>query len=535
MFDSGVEWLREAVPAPASLSAAELIDAMVALARVESAVTERKLALIAELADQRIGEQCDAEQVGRWDCDGIEIAESVISAALTTARQHAGTLIALGISLRDRLPHVRSALARGELDVYRATLIEAATRNVTPELIGEVERQVLDKALAPTTPGGTGLTGRRLRNVCTRIVGAMDPAGVRERRRQARHERHVGVSSAEDAMVTLFGSLPAEDGTNSTPAYANSPPRCARTTPAHLPNAGPTRWAPSSTAMPTCPVRAGVRTAPNNPLPTPLGGWCANRWSTSSCWRPPCTEDEEPGYLDGYGLIDAEHARHLADRDDTQPVRVPDDVEMHRSQPNREAEAADTTTAADSAIVDAAPLPESAYTYRPSAVLDTWIRILGGMCQWLHCDAPAWSTDLDHDTPFSHSDPTRGGATTAAGMKPYCRPHHPMKHSGPWAQRRNPDRSIDLLAPTGHHYRTRTGGYLDLLGIDPAQVIDPARVIDPEDTTRRRRTRAQNRAARIRAERRHQQGQTDLAELGRSRSARHDNRPPPGDDPPCPF
>jgi len=204
-------------------------------------------------------------------------------------------------------------------------------------------------------------------------------------------------------------------------------------------------------------------------------------------------EDEEPGYLDGYGLIDAEHARHLADRGDTQPVRVPDDVEMHRSQPNRAAEAADTTTAADSAIVDAAPLPESAYTYRPSAVLDTWIRILGGMCQWLHCDAPAWSTDLDHDTPFSHTD------------------------------------------PTGHHYRTRTGGYLDLLGIDPAQVIDSARVIDPEDTTRRRRTRAQNRAARIRAERRLQQAQIDLAEFGLSRSARHDNRPPPGDDPPCPF
>ncbi len=87
--------MRETVPAPASLSAAELIDAMVALARVESAVTERKLAVIAELADQRIGEQCDAEQVGRWDCDGIGIAESEISAALTTARQHAGTLIAL--------------------------------------------------------------------------------------------------------------------------------------------------------------------------------------------------------------------------------------------------------------------------------------------------------------------------------------------------------------------------------------------------------------------------------------------------------
>ncbi len=494
MFDSGVEWLRDTVPAPASLSAAELIDAMVALARVESAVTERKLALIAELADQRIGEQCDAEQVGRWDCDGIEIAESEISAALTTARQHAGTLIALGISLRDRLPHVRSALARGELDVYRATLIEAATRNVTPELIGEVERQVLDKALAPATPGGTGLTGRRLRNVCTRIVGAMDPAGVRERRRQARHERHVGVSSAEDAMVTLFGSLPAEDGHKLDTRLRE----LATTVCPHDPRTFAQRKADAVGALVDgyayLPCTCGREDCTQQPPPDSTG-WVVRKPLVHVIVLASTLhgEDEEPGYLDGYGLIDAEHARHLADRGDTQPVRVPDDVEMHRSQPNREAEAADTTTAADSAIVDAAPLPESAYTYRPSAVLDTWIRILGGMCQWLHCDAPAWSTDLDHDTPFSHTD------------------------------------------PTGHHYRTRTGGYLDLLGIDPAQVIDSARVIDPEDTTRRRRTRAQNRAARIRAERRLQQAQIDLAEFGRSRSARHDNRPPPGDDPPCPF
>ena len=35
---------------------------------------------------------------------GVEIAESEIRAALTTARHHAGTLISLGMSLRDRLP-----------------------------------------------------------------------------------------------------------------------------------------------------------------------------------------------------------------------------------------------------------------------------------------------------------------------------------------------------------------------------------------------------------------------------------------------
>jgi hypothetical protein len=39
-------------------------------------------------------------------------------------------------------------------------------------------------------------------------------------------------------------------------------------------------------------------------------------------------------------------------------------------------------------------------------------------------DGPAWNADLDHDEPFDHADPTRGGKTTAAGMKAYCRTHH---------------------------------------------------------------------------------------------------------------
>ncbi len=153
--------------------------------------------------------------------------------------------------------------------------------------------------------------------------------------------------------------------------------------------------------------------------------------------------DEEPGYLDEYGLIDAEHARDRATNGNRQPVRVPDT-------------ATDATGPAEEV-----PLPTSAYSYRPSAILDTWIRILGGMCQWLHCDAPVWNTDLDHDTPFNHGDPTAGGRTTAAGMKPYCRHrhrhhHHHHKHCGAWAERhaerRQRQAEIDLakVRPRGH-------------------------------------------------------------------------------------
>ncbi len=227
-------------------------------------------------------------------------------------------------------------------------------------------------------------------------------------------------------------------------------------------------------------------------------------------------DDEQPAYLDGYGLIDADTARNLANDGDITHVRVPDDVHHHRTQHTTED----------------AQLPDSAFAYRPSAVLDTWIRTLGGMCQWLHCDTPAWNTDLDHDTPFNHRNPRAGGKTTAASMKPYCRTHHRITHSQAWSQRLNPDGSIDLISPTGHHYHSRRSGYLDLLG------INPDRITDPDKPQRRRRTRAENQAARTRAERRHQQTKLDLAALrwqpprtptSRSRT----DEPPPDDD--CPF
>ncbi len=501
---------------------------MAELAQVESAVAERKLAMIAALADDRLGEQCDAEQVGRWDADGLEIAESEVSAALTVARQHAGRLISLGVSLRDRLPRVRAALAAGQLDVYRATVIDTATRNVTNELIAEVEHRILEKALGPAAPGGTGLTGRRLTNVCARIIGGLDPAGVRERRRQAHRDRHIGMSPAEDAMITLFGSLPAEDGRKLDTRLRE----LANSVCPHDPRTFDQRKADA----------LGALVDGLTHLPCTCGReHCAQEPGSGPTWvaRKPLVhvivlsstlhgDDEEPGYLDGYGLIDAQHARDLATNGQRQPVRVPDDVTMHRAQTAAHAKnaTADTTDTA----ADETPMPDSARTYRPSAILDTWIRILGGMCQWLHCDAPAWNTDLDHDTPFNHGDPTAGGRTTAAGMKPYCRHHHRMKHSEAWAERRNTDRSIDLLAPTGHHYRTHGAGFLDLLDINPDQVVDP-----DDTTTQRRRTRAENKAANIRAERRHRQAQIDLAHIQRDRPREHDKQPPLDDEAPCPF
>jgi len=534
MFDIGRAWLQAAVPNTANAQPNTLIALMTDLHRLESVLLERKLAVIAELGDRRAAEYGDGDG---WNSNGIEVAESEVGAALTAGRYQAGKLLDLGTTLRDRLPRVRAAMARGELDLYRVTLIDAATRNVSSELIAEVERRALEEILTPAAHGGTGLTGRRLTNAINRIVGKVDPTGVRERRRRAEGDRYVGVSRAEDAMVSLFGALPAADGRK----FDNRIREMAATT---CPNDGRTFEQRRADAV-------GALVDGHDYLPCSCGREdCAQAQGTGHTgpsWvaRKPLVhvivlestlngEDEEPGYLDGYGLIDADAARDLAAEGNRARVQVPEDVQAERAACDDDTTTTTTTGDATPASDSAAPLPASAYAYRPSAMLDTWIRILAGTCQWPHCDAPAWNSDLDHDTPFNHHTPTGGGTTTASGMKAYCRNHHRLKHSGAWSERHDADRTIRLVSPTGRHYRTRNTGYLDLLGRSPGDIADPS--ADGERVTRQRRTRAQNKAARIGDERRRQQTRVDLNRLLRPIIYRRsERRPSAGDDEPCPF
>lgn len=543
----------EVVPAPASLSPAGLIDVMADLHRVESVLAERKLAVIAAFADHRICAAARDDLI----C-GAEVAEAEVGAALTVGRGEAARLIGLATALSDRLPRVRAAMAAGEIDAYRAGLIERATRNVADEFIAEVERLALAKILAPSRPDGIGLTGQRARNAIGRIIGRIDPAGVRERRRRAMNDRYVGVSAAEDAMVSLFGSLPAADGRK----FDTRLRELANTT---CPADGRTFEQRKVDAL-------GALVDGLDFLPCACGREdCSQQSRSVPTPRKPLIHvillgstldgiDDEAAYLDGYGLVDAEHARMLADDADIEYVRVPDDVHNRRADhvnaPNADqnpAGAATETTASGERSStahgdDAEPLasaaaaagsastptgadglPDSAYVYRPNTILDAWIRILCGTCQWPHCDAPAWNADLDHDQSFDHRDPAQGGKTTAADMKAYCRTHHRIKHTGTWTEHHNADRSIDYVSPTGHRYHSPATGYLDLLGVNPDDITDTG----PGNSVRRRRNRAEDRAARIRAERRRQQSVVDLARIRHVRIRTGERSP--DDDKACPF
>ena len=102
-------------------------------------------------------------------------------------------------------------------------------------------------------------------------------------------------------------------------------------------------------------------------------------------------DSDQPGYLAGYGVIDAELVRELADNAARRMVECP------------------------------AVSPAEALRYQPSAALERWIRCRDLTCRFPGCDRPATICDVDHTVPFNHVNPAAGGLTVPWNLACYCR------------------------------------------------------------------------------------------------------------------
>jgi hypothetical protein len=183
---------------------------------------------------------------------------------------------------------------------------------------------------------------------------------------------------------------------------------------------------------------------------------------------------DTPGYLPGFGVVPAESVREVAKHAILKPVVIAAEAELG---------------------------------YRPSAKLSDFIRWRDLTCRWPGCDMPAVKSDVDHTV----AHPV--GATHPSNLKAYCRTHHLIKtfHVGPkgWADQQLPDGTIVLRAPTGHVYRTEAHGgamFPALAHPTGEQDLGPQVVSSEGDRSvmmpRRKQTRDQDRADRIKAERR---------------------------------
>ncbi|GAC50178.1 hypothetical protein GOACH_21_00710 [Gordonia aichiensis NBRC 108223] len=108
--------------------------------------------------------------------------------------------------------------------------------------------------------------------------------------------------------------------------------------------------------------------------------------------RPDVSPEAVPvGFMDGYGIISAEHVRDVAAR--------PDAV-IHRVVPINTPENADGTFTLPAHGVD---------PYRPSTALDEAVRCRDGYCVDPGCSRSAWTADNDHVAEYDHHNPDAGG------------------------------------------------------------------------------------------------------------------------------
>jgi hypothetical protein len=140
--------------------------------------------------------------------------------------------------------------------------------------------------------------------------------------------------------------------------------------------------------------------------------------------------------------------------------------------------------------------------------LADFVRCRDLTCRWPGCDKPAYGCDIDHTVPWPV------GPTHASNTKCYCRFHHLLKTFycgvGGWREQQLPDGTLILTAPTGHTYTTKPGSaqLFPTLCQPTATLWTPGDepTIPPSDgrevmMPKRRRTRAENLARRIQAER----------------------------------
>ena len=388
-----------------------LITEIEASQQQESALMAHRLAAIAALLSQRITEAEEADpDPGYAMITGFARTTAEVSAAMNMSPMGANHLVAQTVALDTRLPKVAALLAEGKTDWRTVQLIITRTELVSGELIVQ-----LDQSLADRIGRWQCWSRRRIINSVDAAVRAIDPDAAKERRVRADDDRHISVTPLPDGMALVRGSLNATAGA----AFDKRLSEMATSVCAKDSRTIAQRRADALVAVMQGRALAcdcGQADCPSRSTDTEPGPGARTVINVIASAETVTGESDQPGYLEGYGVIDAEQVRQLAETAALRLVECP------------------TVT------------PEEALQYQPSAALERWIRCRDVTCRFPGCDRPAAICDVDHTIPFNHANPAAGGLTVPWNQACYCREHHRLKTflcgPGGWRDEQLPDGTV---------------------------------------------------------------------------------------------
>ncbi len=441
-----------------------MIERMCAASRAENQAAGQRLNAIGELDGLRLREVGERES---WSTDTQEAVSAEVAAALGISQALATSYLYYSRALRLRVPQVGALLLAGEISypmfqtiVYRTDLITDS------DVLAAVDAQLAIRARR-----WPSMTRGRLAALVDQVVARADRDAVRHRREQ-HADREFSIWDGGNGLTEVFGRLISTDA-HALDAQLDA---LAATV---CPDDPRTRKQRRADAMGALAARADRLECRCGREDCPAGANSVPRPVVIHVVAEQASLDgtvASPGSMVGAdALIPAELIGQLAHSATVQPLVHPTD----------------------------AP-PEPSYT--PSRALAAFVRCRDLTCRFPGCDRPAMGGDLDHTIPYAN-----GGLTHASNLKCLCRQHHLIKTFWGWHDTQLPDATVIWISPSGQTYVTTPGSAL----LFPNLCAPTGELHPGEPTTsdrcadrgvmmpKRRRTRAQNRAKYIAAERKH--------------------------------
>jgi hypothetical protein len=445
---------------------AGLVATIEEAARAEAVAGARRLSAIGELTARRVGED-DDDPRGFWVCDMWDCAAAEVAAAMNISSRKASGQMRIAEALRDHLPAVAELFGQGDLSARVVGVITWRTRLITDDAVWAL----IDTALAERATKWGPLSEDKLVGAVDALVLQYDQAAAIASSADARTRDFVVGDVDDDAGVaSVWGKLLAADAAVLNKKVAAMAATVCDDDPRSLKErradalgalANGNSHLPCACESPNCPARQGQ--------PAPKSSVVVNVYTDHA------TVDTSAGtvLLSGTEVMPTPLlAQLLRNGAKLQPLCRP------------------------------AEEPESGY--RPSAKLARFVRSRDLTCRFPGCTAPAEFCDIDHVIPYPL------GATHASNLACLCRKHHHLKTfwTGDWELVLLPDGAAVWTSPTGRTYTTYPGcrSYFPDWDTNTGELPTPPHtetfrtdrdVMMPQ----RKRTRAQDRAARIKAER----------------------------------
>ncbi|OBA71890.1 hypothetical protein A5777_11695 [Gordonia sp. 852002-10350_SCH5691597] len=376
--------------------------------------------------------QNNQNPLARFGPDGLTTAIAELGATLCLTPAHAKKMIETGAALRYRLPKTARFLATGRIDLPRFHDVVARTDNVD-----DAHLDAVDTALAAAIGAREPMSLTRFRTMIDATIECVDPDGAARRRETATSRRYLGIRPHRDepGQSKIDGQLPASAAaildTRLEDMIVNIHPDDPRTHAQQRADAL-TALAQGLPTLPCdCPechtLRTRAENGTQNQPPTPAD-------SAALAPRPMfhivvnlstlLGHDNNPAFLDGHGLIDADTARALLT-----------EAKRNYIHPDHEASAR---------AVHRYPIPKKLAALVKAGEL---------CCTFPGCTNKVASADVDHAKPFNHGNPKAGGLTERANLRPLCRFHHRHKtFAVGWRDHQTPMGRAIFRSPGGYHF-----------------------------------------------------------------------------------